>query len=68
MYKRYVTMFYAIFKKFQKFLHPSDFLAHPLTINFCVLFFGSLLHKISHRDKTFLCQIILKRGPEEFAD
>lgn len=35
MYKR-VTMFYAIFKKFQKLLHPSDFLAHLLTINLCM--------------------------------
>lgn len=64
MYKR-VTMFYPLFKKFQKLLHPSDFFAHLLTINLCIFFFfGGLLHKFL-TERTF-CQIILKRGPEEF--
>lgn len=65
MYKR-VIMYYQIFKKFQK--HPSDFLAHPLTVKFCILFFLVAYCTSFLQREDILRQIILNRGPEEFAD
>jgi len=62
-------MFHPIFKMFQKLLHPSDFLAHLLTINFCVSFSVSgLLHKFPMERRHFMLDYLKTHGPEEFAD